>query len=115
MIIHRSALSAVDFEGLTIHDYTAGAETSASLATIEVAPGVRHREAWSRRSSKYYYVLAGQIRFALDGDEHELCAGDFCLVRQGKRFWYENRAAEPATLVLVHVPSFDLACEVFEE
>ena len=115
MIVRRSALSAIDFEGLSIHDYTAGSETRASLATIEVAPGIRHREAWSRRSDKYYYVLAGQICFALDGHEHELTAGDFALVPQGKRFWYENRAEETATLILVHVPSFDLASEVFEE
>ena len=115
MIVRRSALSAIDFEGLSIHDYTAGAEISASLAAIEVAPGVRHREAWSRRSDKYYYVLTGQVYFALDGQEHELAAGDLILVPQGRRFWYENRAEEAATCILVHVPSFDLACEVFEE
>ncbi len=115
MIVRRSALPAINFEGLSIHDYTAGSETSASLATVEVAPGVRHRQAWSRRSNKYYYVLAGQVHFALDGHEHDLAAGDFVLVPQGQRFWYENRAEETATLILVHVPSFDLASEVFEE
>ena len=115
MIVHRNALSAIDFEGLLIYDYTARQETNASLATIEVPPGVRHREAWSKRSAKYYYVIAGQICFALDGQEHDLTAGDFCLVPQGQRFWYENRTQEPATLILVHVPSFDLDAEVFEE
>jgi mannose-6-phosphate isomerase-like protein (cupin superfamily) len=115
MMIHRNTLSPIDFEGLSIYDYTAGQETNASLAMIEVPPGARHREAWSKRSHKYYYVIAGQIRFALDGAEHDLAAGDFCLVPQGRRFWYENRTQEPATLILVHVPSFDLDAEVFAE
>ena len=115
MIVRRSALSAFDFEGLSIHDYTAGAETSASLATIEVTPGTRHRTAWSRRSDKYYYVLAGEIHFALDGNEHDLVVGDVVLVPQGQRFWYENRTGQATTLILMHVPSFDLTCEVFEE
>jgi mannose-6-phosphate isomerase-like protein (cupin superfamily) len=114
-IIHRNAMSAIDFEGISIYDYTAGQETNASLAAIEVPPGVRHRKAWSKRSSKYYYVTTGQIVFALDGQEHDLTAGDFCLVPQGHRFWYENRAQETATLVLMHVPSFDLDAEIFEE
>ena len=100
MIVHRNSLSAIDFEGLSIYDYTAGQETNASLATIEVPPGVRHREAWSKRSDKYYFVIAGQIRFALDRVEHDLAAGDYCLVPQGHRFWYENRTSCIALVVM---------------
>ena len=32
---------------------------------------------------------------------------------QGKRFAYRNESSSPATLVLVHSPSFDLESEVF--
>ena len=113
MIVKREALAAIDFGGLEIYDYTAGAETGSSFAVIEAPPGVRHAEAWSKRSDKYYYVVAGQVQFALDGAEFVLACGDFCLVRQGQRFWYENRAQEAATLILVHTPSFDLEAEVF--
>lgn len=40
-------------------------------------------------------------------------AGDFCLVKRGRRFSYSNESSEVATLVLVHTPSFDLREEVF--
>jgi mannose-6-phosphate isomerase-like protein (cupin superfamily) len=113
MIIKQDSVEPLDFGGLRVYDYTAGHETSSSLAVIHVPPGVRHAEAWSKRSDKYYYVLAGQVRFTLDGNQHNLAAGDFCLVRQGQRFWYENREEDLATLLLVHTPSFDLDSEVF--
>ena len=113
MIVRKKALTAIDFDGLAIYDYTAGQTSSSSFAVIHVPSGGRHAEAWSKRSDKYYHVTGGQVQFALDGVECALTAGDFCLVRQGQRFWYENRAAEAATLILVHTPSFDLASEVF--
>lgn len=113
MIIKRSSMEPSHFDGLLIYDYTAGHDTSSSLAVIQVPPGVRHAESWSRRSDKYYCVTAGQIRFTLNGAEYDLAAGDFCLVRQGEHFWYENQTEELATLILVHTPSFELASEVF--
>ena len=115
MIVKRSSVEETCFEGLRIFDYTAGSDTSSSVAAIEVPPGVRHREAWSRRSDKYYYVAAGRIRFAVEGAEHDLGPGDLCLVRQGERFSYANPTQEVATLLLVHTPGFDLDSEVFVE
>ena len=113
MIVKHNAIDPIDFEGLEIYDYTAGHDTSSSLAIIHAAPGAWHREAWSKRSDKYYYVLAGQIRFVLNGKQSDLGAGDFCLVRPGGRFAYRNQTAARATLLLVHTPSFDLESEVF--
>jgi mannose-6-phosphate isomerase-like protein (cupin superfamily) len=115
MIVRRDAVELLIFNDLRIRDYTAGRDVSSSLATITVPPGVRHPEAWSRCSDKYYYVLAGQLRFGLDDEEHDLMAGDLGLVYQGRRFWYENQTSEPATLLLVHTPSFNLESEVFVE
>jgi mannose-6-phosphate isomerase-like protein (cupin superfamily) len=106
-------MSPIDFNGLRIFDYTAGQSLGCSFAAIEVAAGARHAEAWSRRSDKYYLVSSGEIRFVLDGEPHVLRAGDFCFVRQGRRFSYSNETPELATLVLVHTPSFDLREEVF--
>src|SRR5262245_52207716 len=103
----------IDFQGLRIFDYTAGQHVGASLAVIEVPAGVRHAEAWSRRSDKYYLVLAGDIRFVLDGETRVLAAGDFCLIRRGHHFSYSNDGPEASTLLLVHEPSFDLNEEVF--
>jgi len=113
MLLSRGEMSPVDFNGLRIFDYTAGQSLDASVATVEVAPGARHAEAWSRRSDKYYVVGNGQVRFVLEGEAHAMKAGDFCLVRKGRRFSYSNDSSEPATLVLVHTPSFDLREEVF--
>jgi mannose-6-phosphate isomerase-like protein (cupin superfamily) len=113
MLLSRSELSPIDFHGLRIFDYTAGESLGSSVAVIEVAPGARHAEAYSRRSDKYYLVSGGQVRFVLDGETHVLKAGDFCLVKQGRRFSYSNETSALATLVLVHTPSFDLREEVF--
>ena len=113
MIVRRRTLAPIDFGGLQIFDYTADAKSGSSLAVIDVPPGATHAEAWSKRSDKYYLVVAGRIDFTLQGERVELAAGDFCLVAQGVRFSYANRSPAPAQLVLVHTPSFDLASEVF--
>jgi mannose-6-phosphate isomerase-like protein (cupin superfamily) len=115
MIIRHEAVGAFDFEGLRIRDYTAGLGGRSSLAVIQVPPGARHREAWSSRSEKYYYVTEGVVRFRVEGEERDLEAGDFCLVRQGQRFAYENTAQRPALLVLVHTPAYDAAGEHFTD
>ena len=113
MLLSRSEMSPVNFDGLRIFDYTAGQSLDVSVATVEVAPGSRHAEAWSRRSDKYYVVGSGQVRFVLEGEARSMNAGDFCLVKKGRRFSYSNDSLETATLVLVHAPSFDLREEVF--
>lgn len=113
MLVRRKSLTPIEFQGLQILDFTANAAASSSLAVIEVPPGVAHAEAWSRRSDKYYLVTRGEIRFTLEGRDFTLGEGDFCLVERGKRFRYRNDAKIPASLVLVHTPSFDLGSEVF--
>ena len=115
MIVRRESVVPFDFEGLRIRDYTAGAKSRSSLAVIQVPPGARHREAWSSRSEKYYYVAEGSVRFRVDGEERDLEAGDFCLVNQGQRFAYENCAEHTAVLLLVHTPPYDAASEMFVE
>ena len=113
MWIRRQTLKPIDFEGVQIFDYTADAECSSSLAVIEVPAGAVHAQAWSMRSDKYYLVTRGEISFVLDGKAIQLGEGDFCLVEKGKRFSYRNGGSAPATLVLVHTPSFRLEAEVF--
>ena len=113
MIVRPHELSPIDFGGLKILDFTGGAEQSSSLALVTAPAGSAHPVAWSKRSDKYYYVLSGSLRFTLDAETVMLDAGDFCLVRRGRHFSYENVGAVAAQLVLVHTPSFDLAAEVF--
>lgn len=113
MRLSRSSITPLEFDGLRIFDYTAGQPLSSSIATIEIPPRGRHAEAWSRRSDKYYLVVSGEIEFALDGESRALKTGDLCYVKQGRRFSYVNESPNPATVVLVHTPSFDLREEVF--
>jgi mannose-6-phosphate isomerase-like protein (cupin superfamily) len=115
MIIPRGTLTPIDFDGLRIFDYTAQKGLSASLAVIEVPPGARHAEAWSKRSDKYYLVIRGEVRFVLERRRLSLAVGDCCFVKQGQRFSYSNEGAAPAALVLFHCPSFDIDEEVFTE
>lgn len=115
MLIRKSSLEPIDFDGLSIFDYTANADLGSSLATIDVPPGGRHPRAWSRRSDKYYFVTNGRVRFTIDDETSELTKGDFCFVRQGVVFSYENVSSEPAGLILVHTPAFELSAEVFVE
>ena len=113
MITTRSSLQSIEFNGLRIFDYTAGQDTNSSVALIEVPPGARHEEAWSKRSDKYYLITHGQVHFILDGEITEMKSGDFCLVRCGQRFSYSNVRSEMAILVLIHTPSFRIEDEVF--
>jgi mannose-6-phosphate isomerase-like protein (cupin superfamily) len=115
MLIRGASVEPFDFEGLAIRDYTAGLSTGSSLATIYVPPGTRHPRARSERSDKYYYLLSGQVRFAVEEEEWNLAAGDFVWVPQGQSFWYENRTPSPAVLLLVHTPAFDPDAELFVE
>lgn len=113
MIIRSEAVSSFQFDGLAIKDYTSGVDTSSSFAVIRVPPGGKHRRAFSRRSDKYYYVVAGSVLFTLEDHEHSLGTGDFCVIRKGDQYSYENRSSAEAVLVHVHTPSFDLAAEEF--
>lgn len=113
LFVKRRSQKPIEFGDLSITDFTGGREVSSSVALIDVPPGARHAEAWSRRSDKYYVVVSGVVQFEVEGVELNATAGDFVLVRQGERFRYRNDRREPAQLVLVHTPSFDLAAEVF--
>lgn len=114
MIIKPNSASRFDFDGLSIRDLTAGLDGRASLAHIHVAPGARHRRAWSRECDKYYYVLSGRLAFTLEDSQDTLEAGDLCIVPAGQKFCYTNRSSAPVELLLFHTPAFDLEAEVFE-
>ncbi len=113
-IVRKQSLDPIDFDGLTILDYTAQLDLPSSLAVIDVPAGASHAESWSTRSGKYYLVIDGSIRFTLDGDTIDLDAGDFVYVEKGRHFSYSNDSAEPARLVLMHTPAFELDAERFE-
>ena len=112
MIVRRDSVEPFDYGGLEILDYTAGLDSRSSFAVISVPPGAAHAEAWSRRSDKYYYIVAGTVELTLDAQTEVLTAGDFCVVAQGRHFSYRNRDPVEARMCLVHTPCFDPAAEV---
>ncbi len=113
MIVKRSTVDPIDFDGLQIMDYTSKMDVGSSFAVITVPPGAAHAESWSKRSDKYYYVVAGKVEFTLDGEQYVLSTGDFCVVLRGQHFSYLNRESKEARVCLVHTPSFDLKSEMF--
>ena len=115
MKIAKSSIVIIDFDGLQILDYTSTKETSSSVAEITIRPGVRHRIAYSKKSDKYYYVVFGHVEFEVEGESYQLIPGDVCVILKRQRFSYRNTSEEPARVVLVHTPKFDLQSEVFEE
>ena len=115
MIIKHEEIKPIEFDRLKIIDYTAGQETSSSLAEITVPVGVSHRFSWSNRSDKYYYVVQGSVIFTVEDKSNNLSVGDVCIVPKGVRFRYSNIGSEDAKLILIHTPSFKFECEAFEE
>ena len=115
MKISKDSIDQINFEGLQIIDYTSGRDMTSSLAEITVPPGIKHKKAYSKRSDKYYYIVSGHIQFTVEGELHGLYQGDVCVILKGQKFSYKNDTGEPAKLILVHTPSFNLEFEVFEE
>jgi uncharacterized protein (DUF952 family)/mannose-6-phosphate isomerase-like protein (cupin superfamily) len=112
MILKSNSVQSVEWQGLSIQDYTPGKKTSSSVARIRVPPGGSHVEAWSRRSDKFYYVLSGQLHFMLDGQIHVLSTGDLGIVAREHHFAYQNRTNRDVTFLLIHTPPFEEDQEV---
>ena len=114
MIIRQQQINPIDFDGLSIFDYTANRDEKSSFAVIHVSPDICHRLSWSKRSDKYYYVVDGKIDFMINNENFSLNKGDFCLIKKGEKFNYKNNSNEVVSLILVHTPNFILDEEVFE-
>ncbi len=115
MLVRRAFLEPIEFGELRIFDYTAASGLGSSVARIDVPAGAGHAEAWSERSEKFYLVTQGVIAFRLKDEEFVLSEGDFCHLERGEHFSYKNKSGEPATVILVHTPSFDLTAEKFAD
>jgi mannose-6-phosphate isomerase-like protein (cupin superfamily) len=83
MIIKESEVEQFDFDGLKIADYTDKLDTNSSFAVITVLPQTSHKLSWSKRSDKYYYIIAGQIDFTVNGKGYILSTGDLCVIKKG--------------------------------
>jgi mannose-6-phosphate isomerase-like protein (cupin superfamily) len=102
-----------DFAGLQIRELTPQELLSASVAEIEVVPGVKHERARSRRSDKLYICIEGEVSFRVENESVSLTPRDLLLIRKGEWFDYRNACGQIARLLLIHVPPFDLRSEEF--
>lgn len=104
-----------DFGGLVIRDPALASLTSASVALIDVPPGASHPRAKSVESDKLYVCVSGTLAFTVEGTRIEMGSPALLVVPRGEWFAYENRGDAAATVLLVHVPPFNLESEVFED
>ena len=114
MIIKENEVEQFDFAGLIITDYTAKLDENSSFATISVLPRISHKLSWSKRSTKYYYIITGEITFIVNDKEYVLSSGDLCVIREAEKFKYRNDSNEIVKMILVHTPNFKLDQEIFE-
>jgi RimJ/RimL family protein N-acetyltransferase/mannose-6-phosphate isomerase-like protein (cupin superfamily) len=111
MLIRRVEAKEFGFHGVTVADYGATAEGTASVAMVDVPPGGRHPFAYSSRCEKLYLVIEGKVRFSVDGVLYDPQVRDLLIVPKGKVFRYENEGGGAASVLLVHVPAFDAEAE----
>ena len=102
-----------DFSGLQIRDPALESLTSGSVAHIEVAPGASHPKAKSTKSDKLYICIDGSLAFTVDGNRVDVEPIDLLVIQKNEWFEYENVGSKQATVLLIHIPPFDLESEVF--
>ncbi len=104
-------LTPFDFMGLAIRDADLKSLTSASVALINVPPGVSHARSKSNKSDKLYICLCGNLVFTIDETQVEVEPFGLLVVSKGEWFEYGNQCDGTASMLLVHVPPFDLNSE----
>ena len=111
MLVRRAEAKEFGFHGVTVADYGATAEGTASVAMVDVSPGRHHPFAYSSRCEKLYLVMAGEVRVIVDGVLYRPKVQDLVIVPKGKVFRYENEGDGAARMLLAHVPAFDPEAE----
>ena len=81
-----------------------------NLALITIDPGRDGPEPHAHTGEDdSFYILEGELTFAVDGEELVAGPGTFVLVPPGIEHTFANRGAQPVRMVNVHAPAgFDL-------
>lgn len=114
MVVRQQSVEEQSFAGLLIREYTAGRSFESSIAEIICPAGSSHPLALSHRSTKFYYVLEGDMEFEIDGHQHTLCTGDMAVIPRDTPFRYHSPHSA-TRMLLVHTPAFVLREEAFLE
>jgi quercetin dioxygenase-like cupin family protein len=75
-----------------------------SLMQLELPQGKGappHRHPWDEA----YYVLAGEVKFLVDGQQHVVTAGDFLFAPGGSVHAFEGLSAEAARMLIIDAPA----------
>jgi mannose-6-phosphate isomerase-like protein (cupin superfamily) len=86
------------------------AQTGGDFSLMErvLPPGGRKPPAHRHiNCSEAFFVLDGQIAFALDGSDLTGGPGDFLLVPRGAAHTFGNAGTDPARLLVLHAPAMD--------
>jgi len=113
--VSYSNLAPYDFKGLKIKELTPDDLTSASVAEVEINPGVKHKMARSLKSDKIYICIEGEIAFHVESEYIRMEPGDLLFIQRDEWFSYQNDKDNISRVILVHVPPFDLESEQFRD
>ena len=75
-----------------------------SLAEASLAPGQATQRHYHRASEEIYFVLDGNGRMELDGDERNVAPGDAILIPPGA--WHQITALEPLRFLCCCAPPY---------
>lgn len=77
-----------------------------NLSVITVAPGRDGPPPHVHRDEDdAFYVLDGELRFVVDGEEVLAPAGTFVLVLPGAEHTFANRTSSPVRMLNIHAPA----------
>jgi len=84
-----------------------GAESGGALTALEnvIPPGEGPPMHVHAGEDEAWYVIAGTLRFALDGELHSAGAGSFVFVPRGAPHCFQNVGTEPARLLVLFTPA----------
>jgi len=96
----------LDILGTTTRFLCTGAQTGKAWSLMEASipqgtGAPPHRHAWGEA----YYVLAGAVRFMVDGASYLIGAGEFLYAPAGALHAFEGESAEPARMLVFDAPA----------
>lgn len=115
LLITQNKTKTFDFHGIKITDYANVKVKSASVAVIEVLPGIQHQTARSTRSDKFYFCLEGSVTFQVDEKKIILHPMELLIIFKNEWFSYSCDEKKQARMLLFHSPSFDIKSEKFKK
>jgi len=106
MVMRRGEAEELRVMGAAVRFLCGADKTDRSWSLMEVEVPERagpppHDHPWDEA----YYVVAGEVRFQLDGREQVFSAGDFIFAPGGTVHGFQGASAKPARLIIFDAPA----------